>query len=431
MINDVIYIISSFLFVFIIKEFMGIFFVKRNMPCIMSIFIWCFFYIIQAIENHYISTPAYHVAIEIGSSLILCMILYEGSFRRKLFWNFIINLLGMIAELLVGYIFMYMNINYIQQNDLGSFTSKIILLMFIFYIRFLNNSWLKREVPLGYWCLLFLIPVGCIFVLNTIFSLCEFVSDRVLIICSMLSSVFILLICFIIFRLYEYIADRLEIQKQQIIFEKQVELCKNQIHEREESNLNIRNMKHDMENHLICVKEYINRKELGLAQSYIDKLLTGDNYFRESLCIESGHIVIDALLNYKIHIMQKYGIKMISHLEIPSVIPFNDADICVILGNCLDNSIEAVNQMDGSNNKLINVEIIFRKDCLLIRITNPFSGNIKKDKQGNYISTKIDNLNHGIGLNSVNKATKKYKGIVTINTKNNIFSIQILLYSNP
>lgn len=397
----------------------------------MSIFIWCSFYIIEAIENHYINTPAYHVVIEISSSLILCMILYEGSFRRKLFWNFIINLLGMIAELLVGYIFMYMNVNYIQQNDLGSFISKIILLMFIFYLRFLNNSWLKREVPLGYWCLLFLIPLGGTFVLNTIFSLCEFVIDKVLIICSMLSSVFILLICFIIFRLYEYLSDRLEFQKQQIIFEKQIELCKNQIHEREESNLNIRNMKHDMENHLICVKEYIYRKELDLAKSYIDKLLAGENYFRESLCIESGHIVIDTLLNYKIHIMQKYGIKVVPHLEIPSVIPFNDADICVILGNCLDNSIEAVNQMDDSNNKLIKVEIIFRKDCLLIRITNPFSGYIKKDKQGNYISTKIYTKNHGIGLNSVNKAAKKYKGIVTINTKNKIFSIQIMLYSNP
>ena len=48
---------------------------------------------------------------------------------------------------------------------------------------------------------------------------------------------------------------------------------------------------------------------------------------------------------------------------------------------------------------------------------------------GNFVTTKPDAENHGIGLNSVRKATKKYDGLVNISTKNNVFTVQILLYS--
>lgn len=184
-----------------------------------------------------------------------------------------------------------------------------------------------------------------------------------------------------------------------------------------------------MENHLICIMEYIEREDWHYAKKYIQDLLNGKEYFRMNGTTQSGNIVIDALLNYKNHIMQQLGIEMKTHIEVPYKFQFNDADICVILGNCLDNSIEAVNKIEDTDKKTVKVEIIYRKNSLLLNISNPYSGILRKDKEGNFLTTKADAENHGVGLNSVRKAAKKYNGLVDITLSNNIFIVQILLYS--
>jgi len=127
--------------------------------------------------------------------------------------------------------------------------------------------------------------------------------------------------------------------------------------------------------------------------------------------------------------MLELGIKMVTHIEIPYEFDFNDADICVILGNCLDNSIEAVKNIKNSRQKIIFLEFIYRKNSLALKITNPFCGNRTKDRYGDFITTKKHPENHGIGLISVKKAVKKYNGLVNISTDNNIFCVQILMYT--
>ncbi|MFU0824763.1 sensor histidine kinase [Clostridium sp.] len=424
------YLISACLFFAIFRESMGIFFVKKNVPYFFSFFVWLIFFGIDILCIKYIAQPIILLAWEIVSSFCLCMLLYWGSIRKKIIWIVIVNLMGMITEMIGAYIFIFMDIQFKQSNILGSFISKIILLILLMIIKLFIHTRLKRDIPLSYWFVLFFIPLGSIFVLNTLFFLSEYSYNKNASVLSMFSSAFILGVNFIVLSLYENLSDRFEIQKQQIIFNKQIELCKNQIHEREESNLNIRNIKHDIENHLICIRECVEREDLESAKRYIDDLLKGEDYFKTDTSIDSGNIVIDALLNYKNSIMKQSGIKMFTHIEIPYDLKFNDADICVILGNCLDNSIEAVCKIDDESMRVINVEIIYRKGILLIKISNPYTGALRKDKQGNYVTTKTDAENHGIGLNSVKKAVKKYDGLVSILTDNNIFTVQILMYSS-
>lgn len=221
---------------------------------------------------------------------------------------------------------------------------------------------------------------------------------------------------------------KLEFRKQQRYFNNQVELCKNQLNEWEKSSLSIRNIKHDIKNHLICIREYIERDNMQLAKKYIEDLLDEDIYLKSNSYIDSGNIVVDALLNYKNNIMHHLGINMTTHIEIPYNFNFNDADICVILSNCLDNSIEAVKRVKNKDQRLISLEFIYRKNSLMLKVTNPFCGNVIKDRHANYITTKKESGNHGIGIISIKKAVKKYNGLVNITTDNNIFCIQILMY---
>lgn len=66
---------------------------------------------------------------------------------------------------------------------------------------------------------------------------------------------------------------------------------------------------------------------------------------------------------------------------------------------------------------------------LMIKIKNPFVGERKKDLKGNYISTKENNENHGIGLYSVKKVIEKYNGLITFREIENEFVVQIFLYT--
>lgn len=422
------YLISSILFLAIIKESMDIFFIKKDVSCFFSIIAWVVFCLVEIVGTTYITVPIATVFFDMLCCLCFCMILYDGRIRKKLVWVAIIQLLGMLTEMIVGYIFIYANLEFNNTKILGSFISKTILLILLIGLKVFHYSRLKRDIPFTYWCVVFVIPLGSIFVLNTLFSMCEMSNDKYITVSALLSSAFIMAVNFVVLHIYENLSDRLEITKQQIIFNKQIELCHNQIQEREESNLNIRNIKHDMENHLVCIREYMEREDWQLAKKYIEDLLNCKDNFKMNSHIESGNIVIDALLNYKNHVMKKQGIEMKTHIEVPYNFYFNDADICMILGNCLDNSIEAVNKITDTKNKIVKVEIIYRKNSLLILISNPYTEILKKDMDGNFVTTKPDAENHGIGLNSVRKAVKKYDGLVNISTENNVFTVQILLY---
>ena len=227
--NIFFYIISSWLFLAITREAMGIFFVKKDMSYFISVAVWSMFCAIGIIGTIIIKIPIVRLLFEICSSFVLCSILYYGSIQKKLLWILCLNLLGMIAETLVGLCFILVEIRIVHVEILGSFISKILLLMILIGIKLSNYSRLKRDIPLQYWCVLFCIPLGSIVLLNTVFLLCEESENKNAMVLAMISSALILAINFLVFHLYESLSDRMEIQKQQIIFNKQIELYKSQI----------------------------------------------------------------------------------------------------------------------------------------------------------------------------------------------------------
>ena len=424
------YFISSCLFWAIIHISIGIFFTKKNVSFFLHIIVWIAFYTIEIIGSNYIDMPILRLNLEIIYSLCICMMLYCGSKRKKLIWILVINLLGMIAETVIGYIFIFANVEISQTEVLASFISEIMLLMILMGLKISNHSRSKRDMLLKYWCILFCMSVGSIFVLYTIIFLYTKIEDKSVTVFDMIFSAFVLKINFFALHIYENLLDRIGTQKQQIIFDKQIQLYKKQILEQEESNLNIRNIRHDIKNHLICIKECMDRNDLEYAKKYIHELLNGENYLKINSIMNSGNIVVDALVNYKYIEMQRLKIELETHIEIPYKMEFNDADICVILGNCLDNSIEAVSMIENLQLKKISIELIYRKNNLLLKIMNPYNGILKCGARGEYITTKENAKNHGVGLKSVKKAVQKYNGLVEINSENGIFQVQILLYAS-
>ncbi len=359
------YIILEGVFFIIFTESMDIFFEKKNMSYFIVILIWIGYFGLDSIRVRYITNPIFLLLVRMISDFVLSIALYYGSMRKKFIWIAIVDLMGMLLEVIVTYIFIFTPIPLIQIRIPGAFISESLFLLLI------RGGKLYHDKKLN-----------------------------------------------------------LEIQKQQIVFDKQIELYKEQIRERREADLNIKNIKHDMKNHLICIWECLEQENWYYAKKYVDNLMNNSDFFKSSYGINSGNIVIDALLNHKNTMMKQLQIKMDIHLEIPDNLQFNDVDICVILGNCLDNSIEAVSKIEDKRKRIVKIEIIYRKNNLLIKIANSYIGKLKKDKYGNLLSTKADKENHGIGLYSVKKVVSKYDGIMNNRIDDQMFIIQILLYES-
>ncbi len=115
-------------------------------------------------------------------------------------------------------------------------------------------------------------------------------------------------------------------------------------------------------------------------------------------------------------------------MEIPTHLPFDSADLCIILGNVLDNALEA-NIRVKIQNAFIKLYMRMDINNLLIIVENSFDGHISKSKEGRLQTLKADRLNHGLGLESVKKSVNKYHGYINTSYREYLFITEILLYA--
>lgn len=106
---------------------------------------------------------------------------------------------------------------------------------------------------------------------------------------------------------------------------------------------------------------------------------------------------------------------------------FKGADISLILGNILENAVEAAER--NESNKYVYLRMRFDRGNLIINLENTYKGTLIKGKTKKLITTKSDVENHGIGLESVYRTAEKYDGMIFIDdTRREYFLIRVVLY---
>ena len=142
---------------------------------------------------------------------------------------------------------------------------------------------------------------------------------------------------------------------------------------------------------------------------------------------KSDNTELDSILNYKIYEAQKLGIEIFLNIKVPEKLNFQPIDIVIIIGNLIDNAIEATSKL--KENKKIDMSIEFSRNVLYISVVNLFDGDlIFKNKK--LKTTHVDKEYHGLGLQSVQKSIEKYYGSMKLNHADKIFCVDVLLY-NP
>jgi len=128
-------------------------------------------------------------------------------------------------------------------------------------------------------------------------------------------------------------------------------------------------------------------------------------------------------------IASKKNISIFADMIIPENLQVDSVPICQILGNALDNAIEATEMLDDSRDRIIQVYISYDQEVLFFKISNPFCGRIIINTKGRIVSKKRQPNVEGIGLQSIMNTVAKLHGNVAISHDGGEFCISITLYN--
>ena len=149
----------------------------------------------------------------------------------------------------------------------------------------------------------------------------------------------LLLFNMIILEAYSKITEKIMLEKEKTVYEQQIHMMTNNTKEQKKLMEDFHRERHDLINKLIVLKNEIEQGEKENVIREIDKII--ENNHTESYISDSGNQVIDALLNTKYSIAKENGIQFLLKIFIPEELPVNQCDLGVVLGNALDNAIEA------------------------------------------------------------------------------------------
>lgn len=183
----------------------------------------------------------------------------------------------------------------------------------------------------------------------------------------------------------------------------------------------MRGWKHDFRNHINIILGLLENDSKMEAIQYIEDIDIRTSKFERHIYTEN--ITIDSILSSKVKIAEENNIKFDIKINITSEIKLPNIDMCIILGNLIDNSIEACKKIHGY--KLIDLEMNSDQNRLIIRIKNNTNGEVNKIN-GKFFTTKREGL-HGIGLLQIDDIVEKYDGYINRKHEDNVFYTSIMI----
>lgn len=179
---------------------------------------------------------------------------------------------------------------------------------------------------------------------------------------------------------------------------------------------------HDMKNYLLALRAG------GEAQPSQARLAGELEQIMRPLesTLNTGNEYLDVILAEKITLCQQKGIELVPFADGQRLGFIDGLDLCVMVGNALDNAIEASEALPGQR-RVIHLKLCPVKDMILFTVQNYYRTEPQKDDRGFYRTSKSDAENHGYGLRGISQAVEKYGGTVATSADGTTFTLSILI----
>lgn len=247
----------------------------------------------------------------------------------------------------------------------------------------------------------------------------EFVDERLV----ALALLFICVSIYALFYLYDSISATLVTRAQSKLLMREKMYYYKQSEIIQKNYESTRQFRHDMGNRMQVLKQMVTDGELDKVAEYIDGM--AEKIEAAEAYSQTGNPAVDSILNYKLLQAEQKGIEVRYHIALPRNVGIEDDDMVSILGNLLDNAIEAVELME--ENGYIDMNLHYEMGCIFLNIRNSYDSTIIM-KHGHMQTRKKDVKMHGIGIKSVQSAVEKYQGVLEIAYDDKEFSADVLMY---
>ncbi|MCR4648382.1 MAG: GHKL domain-containing protein [Lachnospiraceae bacterium] len=354
------------------------------------------------------------------SSTFLLTLFFESTFTQRIFFAFSFHAIYALSEFIAQFIV----INYMDfskesllklSGSISFLTNPLAFFFIILFSILLKNK--KMYFSMRFSVMLLIAPIITTFAAFNR-TVLEATSENQL-------SFALLIFGFLIINYVNYILlvisakTYAEKEKNQYLLQ-QNEFQKDKYNQLSSAYKKLRKYQHDTKKRFMYIQECVNSEKYDAIIPYLDNSLDelNNSYSR----INTGNLVIDSFVSNYMFISEENGIHFYSDLKIDSaLIPIYDYNLSLIIGNLLDNSINACNQIEKDEEKYIKLYIQTNTD------SEQFIIHIINSKPNQKISTKSNELFHGYGLINVKDHIDKFFGIMNINESENEFEISVII----
>lgn len=418
-IYDVTELINVIPEILIIVLFYHRIFQRKYKSIIPYIVIYTAAFLVLSAVTLFISLPSIQIAATFFILIFSAAVLYNGSNIVKLFASIYYIVLVFISEsLFIGVLMLmdYGNPMQLLESGTGRALGMIGTKIFDFWIVVYSCRIYKNKVkslPLKYWILILMMPFLSAIIINLVFAANE--NDK-----SMMSS-YIVCVCGLLYlnlSVFNYFES----------YDKQIRLAAlERISEIENENYRaiadsyeeIRNIKHDLKNQVSILNDLIRNEKYSEAQSHMKQLYSSIESVA-SICY-TGNSAVDSIINLKGDYAKSKAIRFMTKIKV-SEIKFDTVGMCRILGNALDNAIEACERVN-SEEKCICLMLNQTKNKLIIEINNT-SPDVDIY---NLATSKANKMIHGIGLKSIKQVVNSVNGHMSYSYEKGFFYMKIVL----
>lgn len=418
----IIYLLANFFTIFVIYRFMRIFFESRRCNRTLNLLLYLLYFVATSLFYFWFNIPLITLIINL-ITMFMISLTYEASIQKRIIYVIYMYLFMAVAEIITAAMTGYVYFSVFSQGDyrdsFGVIAVRIVIYgetLLLENIKLTKNG---RNIGWIFWLASIMIPVSTLILEVIIANQTNLTKVEAVGSVSLLFAVNI-----IAFYLYDSLAENYIKKSKLALLQKENELYSRQCEIMQSSTEDLQAFRHDMSNQLIILNHLLEEGKDEEARRQLDQL---SRFIKGKVIYStSGNIIIDGLVNYKLQSVASENIKVETEIVVPKQLNIDIADFVTLLGNLLDNALEALKKVDWEQ-RILTIKIVFSQERLIGRITNTYCGEIHQ-KDDKILTSKKEKQKHGYGLSNVEKIIKKYNGYMEIDYANWEFRVDFIIY---
>ena len=382
-------------------------------------------YLIYFITNVTLSIlyPDIIVVYSVVSCLIIPYILYNGTRVQRIFCGGLLTAYLFVTEIATLMAFSFFSKNTFAENAdnsvlfySGAFVSKAIMFVIAFFISIRRKTSLS-PVPFYYHLLLLFIIYICVG-LSYVNVILVNLSGEPVTIYHLLSEIAIIMMSILVFFVFERFQIFAEHEEHTAIIEQHLSHDESRFYQINAKNDELNGLRHDLVNHLTSIRGLTFEKQYDKLIDYLDEYLPKAlGVLLDSI---TGNPSVDVLLSEKIAVAENENIDIKLNIKTSLDISVSPVHLNIIVGNALDNAIEACRKLPDYTARYIIFDIKTENEVLGLRVVNS-SLPVKIVAHELPRTDKDDKNHHGMGLNIVKQLIDRYGGSMRCSYENGEF----------